>query len=244
MLLFVSNFAVLAVRCWQGLHPPTQAVSDHVDLHFTKLGEVLIFRCEGNTTHYSDVILGTLPEIYCGKVTPHNSNSDRINMTWLCWAMENTTVRIRGFTSIGGILKTLMEFDVLVHNLEGALRATPAPCTPPPPESTTTSPSEDPNVDEFHHNTSMDEPTTSEAAITTAREYPLYVVLCALFIPLILVGGVVTLLIVVVVKCPRKNKVQDDPESVNGGKDQATQEADETFSSNQGDTSSDVLPKQ
>ena len=240
-----------AVRCWQGLHPPAQAVSGRVNLHSIKLGEVLVFRCEEDTTHYSDVTLTTQPQIYCKDIPHGASNNDPASITWLCQITENTNVTIVGFNNNH---ETLIEFDVRAHDLEEALRGTPAPCTPSPPlpEPTTASPSINPNIARINQNNepSTDEPTTTKQVITTAREYPLYVVLCALFIPLILVGGVVILLIVVVVKCSRKKKVLGDPESVeiddysNGGANASTEaqgEADQTLSSNQGDTSLDIL---
>ena len=236
-----------AVRCWQGLDPPAQAVSGRVSLHFTKLGEVLVFRCEEDTTQYSDVTLTAKPQIYCQAIPHGASNDDQTSITWLCQVTENTNITIVGFNRMRN--EKLIEFDVQVHDLEGALRETPAPCTPSPPEPTTRSPSVNPNIGKIN-GLSTDEPTTTKVVITTVREYPLYVVLCTSFIPLILVGGVVTLLIVVVVKCSRKKKVLGDSESVqvdkynSGGANASTEaqeEADQTFSSNQGDTSLDTM---
>ena len=247
------------ITCWQGLQPPAQVVSGHISLDLTKQGEMLLFRCEGNTTLYSDVTLRTQPEIYCSVISVPNGggNSETLNSTWLCQATENTNVSIWAFNKQRDYNhEKLMDFDIQVHDLEDALRATPAPCVPT--SDYTTDPTtgvENAGIVNNQQNSqpSTNEPTTATET-TTAKEYPLYVVLCALLIPLLVVAGVVILLIVVVMKCHHKNKMPNDPESVQMGKlnsgndDQQNtshevqdETINQTISSNVGDTSSDNL---
>ena len=246
------------ITCQYGLPPSTQVVSGHVCLDLRQ-GEVLYIQCEGNTTLYSDLILTAQPEIHCQTGVHNNGNSAVLNTSWHCPAVENTNITISGIRKPLFNDEELVKLITRVHNLTKYIEQVNT--TPVSDYTTSSGPStstESPDIGQIQQSNKpvTDEPTTAtenKVTTTAAREYPLYVVLCVLFIPSLVLAGVVVLLIMVVVKCCRKNKKTNDIESArmgerNNGNDgqqntpnKVQDEANQTINSNIGDTSSDNL---